>query len=318
MKTIKNKILYWAVLAFVVFGCSSDYKVVTGDFPPAGDTSTETPVPDVDTQGTEDTTEPEDTTPTETATEPEVEEGNPIAICDVTPNPVHPPVETATWDGSASYDEQGYAIIAHQWSLLSKPAGSAVTIPNGSNAVIVGFQPDLAGEYVGFLVVTNELGDTGSCEATLESIPAENLWVEMYWMTAPDDMDLHLLNTPNWMSAIETNNDCYYLNCTPTSWWGSVNWGSAGDLDDPHLDLDDIQGTGPENINIQQPQPWVYTVVVHDYTGSTADTYGDNEVTVNVYVTGTLQWTDTKTISGDGSYTPFCHIDWAGMSIISL
>jgi len=303
------------IIIVMTMGCASDYKVISGDANPGADTGISIPPedrPDVSVPEDKDTE-----TKTEEDTETEVDKGLPVAVCSVSPNPVHPPVETATWDGSASYDASGYAITSYTWTLTSQPGGSAAIMPNGG-AVIPNFQPDLAGQYVGTLVITNEMGLSDSCEAILESIPTENLWVEMYWTVEPDDMDLHLINTTAWNSALETNDDCYYANCTPSSWWGSVQWGDPGTQDDPNLDLDDIYGTGPENINIQQPQPWTYTVVVHDYTGSTSDTYGDNEVTVNVYINGLLQWSDTKIISGDGSYTPFCHIDWATFTVTSL
>mgnify|MGYP003663676276 CR=1 FL=1 len=302
----------YLILLITLIGCSSDYKVANqGDIPHGDDTAI--PVPDEETDtGTPDTEPPEEE---EQEEEPPV--GNPVAVCSVAPNPVHPPIETATWDGSASYDEDGYAIVAYDWSLMSKPVGSAIPAFHVSDALVPDFQPDLAGEYVAKLVVTNELGETDTCDVILESIPAEDLWVEMYWTQAPDDMDLHLINSANWVAALETSNDCYYLNCTG-GWGGSVEWGIPGDEDNPSLDLDDIYGTGPENINIEQPQPTIFTVVVHDYTGSTPDTYDANEVTVNIYTNGALQWTDTKLISGDGSYTPFCHIDWATQLITGL
>ena len=275
------------IIIVMTMGCASDYKVISGDANPGADTGISIPPED-----RPDVSVPEDKdTKTEEDTETEVDKGLPVAVCSVSPNPVHPPVETATWDGSASYDASGYAITSYTWTLTSQP---------------------------GTLVITTEMGLSDSWEAILEAVPTENLWVEMYWTVEPDDMDLHLINTTAWNSALETNDDCYYANCTPSSWWGSVQWGDPGTQDDPSLDLDDIYGTGPENINIQQPQPWTYTVVVHDYTGSTSDTYGDNEVTVNVYINGLLQWSDTKIISGDGSYTPFCHIDWATFTVTSL
>ena len=79
-------------------------------------------------------------------------------------------------------------------------------------------------------------------------------------------------------------------------WWTS-DWGILGDSsDDPSLDLDDIDGLGPENINIYNPQAnGTYTVFVHDYTGSApSDTLGPNNVTINVYLNGTQAWSGTK------------------------
>ena len=303
MKNIKNKFLYLATSLLLASACSNDYKVVGGGTPDGSDTGTVIL----------DTGEAPVTTPT---TPPPLT-GNPVAV--------RPPVETAVWDGSASYDVDGWSIVSYEWTIIARPDGSTTGMsPDGgpvvNEAIVPDFQPDLAGEYTSQLVITNELGETDTCEATLEAIPAENLWIEMYWTEQPDDMDLHLTNTEDWRGAMETDNDCYYSNCTPGGLWGStVSWGPLGGVDDPSLDLDDIYGTGPENINITQPAPGsIFTVVVHDYTGSTADTYGDNDVTVNVYINGALEWTDTRVISGDGSYTPYCYIDWSTLTVTSI
>ena len=107
--------------------------------------------------------------------------GPPVAVCDVTPSPIAPPWEAATWIGENSYDPDGELIVSYNWALVSSPAGSIVTMPvGGSNRP--DFVPELAGEYIGQLIVSNESGDVSApCTATLKSIPAENLWIEMYW-----------------------------------------------------------------------------------------------------------------------------------------
>ena len=131
-------------------------------------------------------------------------------------------------------------------------------------------------------------------------------------------MDLHLLGPGG---SLETRNDCYYSNCTETAQiFFPMDWGASGyALDNPVLDLDDIPGTGPENINIDSPHAGaVFFVFLLVYTGSTPDVLGDNEVTVNVYLDGSLAWTDTRTISGDGSYTYYAQIDWTAGTITSL
>jgi len=43
----------------------------------------------------------------------------------------------------------------------------------------------------------------------------------------------------------------------------ALNWDDAGMVDDPRLDLDDVEGHGPENINIRRPQPGAYRIAVH-------------------------------------------------------
>lgn len=233
----------------------------------------------------------------------------PIAVCDVSPNPVEPPFETATWDGSSSYDPEGHDIVDYSWALISAPSGSSVRMPTGSEATRGGFTPDFAGDYIGQLVVTTDDGRRSEpCQVTLESIPAEDLWVEMFWQYSGDDMDLHLLEPGG---AIETNGDCYFANCT-----GGLSWGAAGTADDPYLDLDDISGTGPENINIAAPNSGTYTVLVHDYPGSWYD--GANQVTVRVYINGAKLYDQTKSISGDDTYTYFASINWNTGSVTPL
>jgi hypothetical protein len=226
---------------------------------------------------------------------------------------VHPPFETAQWDGSSSYDPAGGTITNYNWTLASKPSGSSAVMPSGSGPFRNDFLPDLAGDYVGRLVVTTADGRSSEpCETTLEAIPAESLWVEMYWTVANDDMDLHLL-APG--GSLLSDRDCYYANCVG----GWLDWGTVGDEDDdPALDLDDIPNTGPENINIFDPQNGTFTVYVHDYSGSTPDYYGSNTVTVNIYIAGALVYTGTTGISGDGDYVPFAEVDWPTGAVTDL
>jgi hypothetical protein len=244
----------------------------------------------------------------------------PVADCSVAPNPVTPPFTAATWDGSASYDPNELEIVSYEWELIEKPEGSEAIFDVTTGVEIPDFYADLAGDYVGQLTVTNSDGLSASCEARLEAIPAQNLWVEMFWQHSGDDMDLHLL-APN--GILESDTDCYYANCKagdPNDPWysGGLDWGIQGVIeDDPFLDLDDISAAGPENINIESPETaGEYKVVVHDYPGSV---YQDaNEVTVNVYLDGILLWTNTKAISGEDSYTEFAIINWGTGTVTGL
>ena len=80
--------------------------------------------------------------------------------------------------------------------------------------------------------------------------------------------------------------------------------------------MDDISLTGPENINIESPENATYTVVVHDYPGSVFT--AANAVTVNIYLDGALEWTDTRMISGEDSNTYFASINVADGEVDSL
>jgi len=229
-------------------------------------------------------------------------EAEPIAVCSVDPTEIAPNSGTVTWLGSSSYDAAGYSIIDYKWNLMTRPGGSTASLPSGG-ADRSGFQPDLAGEYIARLVVTNELGmDSEPCFATLTATPEEDLWVQMYWAQPGDDMDLHLLRPGG---TLQSDDDCYYANCTNNQ----RDWGIPGDTsDNPSLDLDDISGTGPENINIQSPETGTFTIVVHDHTSNNYP--GDNDVTVVIFAGGYQVWTDTRTITGEDTYTEFAEIEW--------
>ncbi len=233
----------------------------------------------------------------------------PVAICSVDPAEILAIHESADWIGNSSYDTDGGSIVSYDWSLISAPAGSTSAMPSGTSNRR-GFTPDVAGEYVGQLVVTDDDGLASEpCLATLMATAGDGLWVEMFWTHSGDDMDLHLLDDGG---ILTTNSDCYYANCT----WGGLNWGSSTTSDDPVLDLDDIPGTGPENINIDTPARGIYAVYVHDYPGSSY--VGRNDVTVNVYLASRLIWTDTRNINAEGCYEPFVEVTVPGGATTSM
>jgi hypothetical protein len=235
----------------------------------------------------------------------------PTALCSVDPNPALPIFDSITWVGSNSFDLDGI-ITSYEWVLESKPEGSVSEIPLGTDPDRSGFIADLAGTYVGVLLVEDNTGQESSCTAILEAVPNQNLWVELYWTHSGDDLDLHLL-APS--GAVNTDADCYFANCT--TWSDELDWGIYGyTQDNPHLDLDDIPNRGPENINIQDPKPGIYTVLVHDYPGSV--NMQSNTATINIYLNGSRVWTSSKPIGGENTYTYFAKINTQTGQITSL
>ena len=234
----------------------------------------------------------------------------PIAVCSVTPAEAFAVYDDISWLGRDSYDPGGLEIVAWEWSLLSRPEGSTASMPYGT-ADRTGFVADLVGTYMGELVVTNEEGTSSEpCIAILEAVPSQDLWVEMFWTHSGDDMDLHLLAPGGTFDSNTT--DCHWENCVSRR----LDWGETGlSDDDPSLDIDDIPGTGPENINILRPEDATYEVYVHDWPGSVYS--GDNDTTVRIYLSGDKVYEDTKTISGEDSATHFATVDWPNQAVIA-
>jgi len=229
----------------------------------------------------------------------------PVAVCGLDYDSA--PFQTVTFDGTASYDADGLG-LQYSWA-YQPPPGSSATL-NPTNAATASSTLDLAGDYIATLTVTNANGQTDQCNQTVSAIPNENFRVELFWLNSGDDMDLHVLNVNN--GSPRTDNDCYYANCQGT--FGNLDWGVPGTTtDNPSLDLDDISGTGPENINIVQPATGPqyngqYTVFVHDYPGSVYQ--AANDVTVNIYVNGALTQTFNFLLSGEDDDYYVATIDW--------
>ena len=268
----------------ILISCSSDYKVHSIGDPQAG-------IPN----NTDDVCTPTDL--------PQEGDKLPIAMCSASQFEVSPISGSVDFIGNESYDPNGYPIVSYKWTIVDQPQGSSATLGAGI-ADRYGFRPDMAGDYTMQLVVENDrclLSEP--CTVDIQAIPNENLWVEMHWEHAGDDMDLHLVRNNG---AYESDMDCYYGNCIPDEYGSILSWGA--EEANPRLDLDDIEGTGPENINIEEPAQGLYTVVVHDFPSSVYE--GDNDVTIRIHLDGEVVLEETKTISGEDQYVPFALIEW--------
>ena len=90
-------------------------------------------------------------------------------------------------------------------------------------------------------------------------LPDLDLFTELRWNTDYSDVDFHLLPPGDDLSALWTSEDCYYANKVPA--WGA------------YLDVDDINGYGPEHITIPQIQLYgTYRLFVHYYAAHSAGT----------------------------------------------
>ena len=233
----------------------------------------------------------------------------PVAICG--PDIVSSPFQVEQLDGSASYDPDGLT-LSFFW-VFATPPGSTTYLSSYTSATPTTQSfLDLAGTYSGTLTVTNTAGQVSApCTQSIEAIPNENFRVELFW-TDPDDYDLHLLSAVSPAGVPRTDGDCYFANCVGA--WGGLDWSQPGFADDdPTLDLDDIPGTGPENINIVAPGTGTfagcYQIFVHDYPG-TVDNYNNNPGTVNIYLNGVLADTFTFAMAGEDQDYYIAKIQW--------
>ncbi|MCB9797182.1 MAG: choice-of-anchor D domain-containing protein [Alphaproteobacteria bacterium] len=239
----------------------------------------------------------------------------PVAIIDGPEQPSPP--DTVTLDGSDSYDPNGYAIVDYEWSLIETPRGPTSTTPadnlEETRDAYADLYFDLAGTYEVQLKVTNEFGvESAPAVYRVDAVPIDNIHVELIWDTHQADLDLHMLADPD-ASLFDRPEDACWCNPHP-------DWGTSGDEDDPRLDIDDLAGSGPENVNITEPADGEYPVRVHYF-----DDNNDGAVTAtvifyingveearyarvldrnDVWEVGTIRWPDGVVVEEDNTPYP--------------
>jgi len=139
--------------------------------------------------------------------------------------------------------------------------------PGESLPIEVTYTPQLAGVDAGYFVLQTDDATTPNMQLDVSGVgvspPPEEigLAIRLSWDVDNTDVDSHLIAPGG--SFFDCDLDCHYQNPAP-------DWGVQGDWsDDPFLDVDDVDGYGPENINISEPQPGTYQFIVHYYD----DTY---------------------------------------------
>ncbi len=235
------------------------------------------------------------------------------------------PLDTVIFDGSLSSDPES-SLLTYYWSLKSAPKDSTSKIvANGHEASLF---LDLAGNYEVCLNVEDAEGSM-SCNTdciTISSVPRETIHVQLVWHTPGDadetdsdgtDLDLHFMSLPDgtWgdTGTKELNNgtDVYFLNQEPV-------WPIAGQGNElPSLDIDDYNGAGPENINLDHPTPcrW-YAVGVHYYQDNA---FGPSYATVRIYVDGKLRFERANiSLAQTGAFKHVAYLFWGGSDAIAM
>lgn len=235
----------------------------------------------------------------------------PVAVIDSSTTS-YATLDTAMFDGTGSYDPDNSAsdaIAEYRWSMRSRPPGSSTTAqPAGAGLASVFV--DVAGTYELQLVVVDQDGLESEPEVfSFEGIPFEDIHVEVAWDIDISDVDVHLINETAGGQFFQAPFDCYYANMNP-------DWGPAGSFGNPTLDLDDVNGYGPENINVVSPEDGVsYRVVVHYYSD---DGLGGTNATVKIYLSGELKYEQVQFLNQTGRTWEVARVSWPNGTIQEL
>lgn len=185
------------------------------------------------------------------------------------------PLRNYALDASAIFDFTDTRIDRVSWRVIA-PANSGTTGVDDPDAVATSVYLDVSGDYQISLSLETDKGTFG-CSWVVHAA-GSGLRVEMRWDTfGAVDMDLHLHRSGS-TRGFCSDDDCYFANCQ-TSRGGGPEWGypdspptECGDgtasCNNPRLDIDNIRGYDPENINIDNPRDGdTFRVMAHMYSG---------------------------------------------------
>jgi hypothetical protein len=220
-------------------------------------------------------------------------------------------LETIECTSDGTIDPDGN-VVSYTWA-LERPDASATSL-DITNDATTSFFVDAAGTYT---VSLNVLDDDGAEACVIPTVnivarPGADIAVEMFWNTPGDpdqtdegigrgsDVDLHFLHVSRgcWNS---TAWDCHWRNTNP-------DWGVLGDTaDDPGLELQDVDGAGPENASINGPQVADYRIGVEYFDDHG---YGPSNVTIRVYVFGSIVFERSRNLPTSKFFWEVADIDW--------
>lgn len=188
--------------------------------------------------------------------------------------------------GDAWTCADGTPITKYLWT-VKQPAGSNKGFKPTATFANPTFTPDAAGQYE-FCLETWDANGAQCCAQTCETVlvvPNNAVHIELLWDTPSDpdqtdtgpaagaDLDLHFGHPMAKQPDVDCDGapdpwfdkpfDCFWFNNAPE--WDSMNPAIG---DNPTLDLDDTDGAGPENLNLESPagtpqDPRAYSIGVH-------------------------------------------------------
>ena len=186
-------------------------------------------------------------------------------------------------DGRESYDPNAAepnGIYEYEWAIESTPTGATANIGGWG---VADFVTDTPGRYVVRLRV-RDINDFAWSDWTYESLrafPVTGIAATLVWETDVDDVDLHLINETQGGGLFDEELDCHFANLRP-------DWAPMGSSDgDPELNHDEVDGLGPETIEL--PVPTIgetYRVLIHYFSDD--DLYPETEARVKLWINGAL------------------------------
>ena len=190
--------------------------------------------------------------------------------------------------------------------------------PGGKLPITVSYSPKLAGPDSGHFKFNTDDPAEPSLKLDVAGIgtapPPEKigLTIKLSWDADSCDVDSHFLSPGG--TFFDCDADCHFGNPSP-------DWSIKGDwLDDPFLDVDDVDGYGPEHINLSEPAAGTYKYVVHYYSDdyeASMSTSTQATVTVFSYGVEIAEFGPTFLDSTNWTWDVFT-IDWPSAAITPL
>lgn len=210
-----------------------------------------------------------------------------------------------------------FLTLSDEFQITNLPTLPVTLQPGQSIPVDVAYTPLLAGLDTGYFSFHTDDPNEPELKLDVSAIgkapPPETLGlrVKIAWNTNDTDVDSHLLAPGGVLFDCVT--DCFFGNPSP-------DWGVIGDwIDDPFLDVDDVDGYGPENINISEPLAGTYKFVVHYYADSHNGGAQSSATTVELYSYNTLIGTfGPTTLQSTGHTWDVFTVEWPSLNVTTL
>lgn len=229
------------------------------------------------------------------------------------------PLKTVQFRGINSIDQDG-TISRYEWNIVQSPTNSTARMNPSADVAEPELFLDLAGDYVIELKVFDDKGTESCGDQALVSIratPDEDIHVQLVWDTPSDsdqtdengsDVDLHFRHPNGTWNRPPL--DIFWSN-------PEAEWGALGPDGDPSLDIDDTDGAGPENINLNDPEPSAtYAIGAYYYADNG---FGPSYATIRIYIRGEQQfeWRDMY-LPGAQSFWYVATVEWPSAQILSV